>query len=65
MALTVPKTAFAGAIFEAFLARFKASMAVFNAETAPSLSLGCWDSTSMVETWSLMWWRENREGWGL
>ena len=65
MALTEPKTVFAGAILEAFLARFKASMVAFNAETTLSLSLGCWDSTSMVETWSLRWWRENREGWGL
>ena len=53
--LTEPKTILAGAIAEAPFARFKASMAVFNSETASSRSLGRWDPTSMVEI------RDNRE----
>ena len=48
--LTEPKTALAGVMLEISLARFKASMAAFNAETAPSRSLGLWDLASMVET---------------
>ena len=47
--LTEPDTFFAGVIFEIFAARFEA-MAVFNAEMAPSLRLGCWDPVSMVGT---------------
>ena len=49
MMMTEPKTALAGGILEIFM-RFKASMAAFNAEIAPSRSLGRWDSASMVET---------------
>ena len=50
MTLTEPKTALAGAIVEASLARFKVSMALFNADIVSSRSLGCWDPTSMVGT---------------
>ena len=46
--LTEPDTFLAGAIFEIFIARFEASMAMFNAEMAPSLPSGCWDLASMV-----------------
>ena len=48
--LTEPKTAPAGVILESSLARFKASIAVFNVEIAPSRPLGRWDLSSMVET---------------
>ena len=48
--LTEPKRALAGAILESFFARFKVSMAVFNADIAPSRPLGRWDLTSMDET---------------
>ena len=48
--LTEPKTALAGVILEISFARFKASMAIFNAEIAPSRPLGRWDLGSMVET---------------
>jgi len=45
-----PKTALTGGILENFSARFKASMAAFNAEMVPSRPLCLWDSASMVET---------------
>ena len=47
--LTEPKMALA---LETSFARFKASMAAFNADIAPSrpFKFGRWDSTSMVET---------------
>ena len=48
--LAEPKTALAGVILATSFARFKASMAVFNAETVPSRSSGCWVLCSMVET---------------
>ena len=48
--LTVPKTALAGVTLDASFARFKASMATFNAEMVPSHSLGRWDPAFMVET---------------
>ena len=48
--LAEPKTASAGTMLETSLARSNASMTVFNAEIVPSLPLGRWDSTSMVET---------------
>ena len=38
-----------GAILEIFSARFKATIAAFNAEMAPSGHLGRWDSASMDE----------------
>jgi len=48
---TEPKIALAGVTPEASFARFKASMAAFNAEIVPSRPFGRrWDSTSMVET---------------
>jgi len=48
--LTEPKIALAiGGILD-ILAGFKASIASFNAEIAPSRPLDGWDSTSMVET---------------
>jgi len=37
-------------MLEISFARFMASMVVFNAEIAPSLSFGRWDVASMVET---------------
>ena len=40
--------AFAGGILEIF-ARFKASVAAFNAEIAPSRPLGRWDLASMTK----------------
>ena len=46
--LTEPEMFFAGVIFEIFFARFEASMAMFNAEMAPSLPSGRWDPASMV-----------------
>ena len=48
--LTEPKTAFAGVMLETSFARFKASMATFNAEMVPSPPLGRWDLASMVKT---------------
>ena len=48
--LTEPKMALAGVALETSLARFKTSTAAFNAETMPYLSLGRWDSASMVES---------------
>ena len=48
--LTEPKTALAGVILEISFARFKASIATFNAEIAPSRSLGRLDPAFMVET---------------
>ena len=45
---TEPKTALAGVIVEASFARFKASMAAFNVETAPSRSLGRLEGSAMV-----------------
>ena len=50
IALTEPKTALAGVILESSFARFKASMATFNAEIMLSRPLGRWGSASMVET---------------
>ena len=45
-----PNTALAGGKLEIFTV-FRASMASFSAEVAPSRLLGCWDSTvSMVKT---------------
>ena len=49
------KTILADVILEFFSARFKASVAALNAETAPSYPLGRWDSVSMVEV--------RRKGW--
>jgi len=48
--LTEPKTALAGVILASSFAKFKASMAAFNAEIAPSRPFGRWDSAFMVET---------------
>ena len=48
--LTEPKTALAGVMLDISFARFKASMATFNADIAPSRSLGRWDPAFMVET---------------
>ena len=45
-----PKTALAGGILEIFSARFRDSMAVFNAEMVPSCPLGRWDSAFLVGT---------------
>ena len=42
--------AFAGVTLESSFARFKASMAAFNAVTAPFCPLGRWDSAFMVGT---------------
>ena len=50
VALAEPKTASAGAIVETSLAKSNTSMTVFNAEIVPSLPMGRWDSTSIVET---------------
>jgi hypothetical protein len=46
----VEKTVLAGVILVFFSARFKASMAAFNAEMGSSRHLGRWDSAFMVET---------------
>jgi hypothetical protein len=46
----VTKTVLAGAIVETPSARFKASMAAFNAETGSSRPLGCLDPALIVET---------------
>jgi hypothetical protein len=40
----------AGVILEIFSARFMASMAAFNEETAFSRPFGSWDLVAMVET---------------
>jgi hypothetical protein len=48
-ALTVPKAALAGVMLEIFSARFMASMAAFNEETAFSRPFGRWDLVAMVE----------------
>jgi hypothetical protein len=48
--VTEAKTVLAGAIGETFFARLVASIAAFNAGTAPSGLLGCWDSAFMVGT---------------
>jgi len=58
--LTEPKTVLAGAIAEASFARFKAWMAVFNAEMGSSRSLGRWDPTSMVDNIETRGSRERR-----
>ena len=50
--LTVPKTALAGAILAISFARFKVSMAAFNAETVLSRPLGRCDLASIVEAGS-------------
>jgi len=62
--MTVPRIALAGGKHEVF-ARFRVSMAAFNAEVAPFRPLGCWDSASIVETggsWERTVWREGYEG---
>ena len=46
--LTEPKTALAGVALETSFARFMASIAAFNSETAPSRRR--WELASMVET---------------
>ena len=50
IALTEPKTALAGVILESSFARFKASMAAFNAGIMLSRPLSRWGSASMVRT---------------
>jgi hypothetical protein len=49
-ALTEPNAALAGAISTMSFARFKASMAIFNEERAPSRPFGRREFASMVET---------------
>ena len=49
MTLTEPKTAFAGAMLAMSFARFKVSMAAFNAEMVFSRPSDSWDSDAMVE----------------
>ena len=48
--LTDPKTALAGVTLDTSFARFIASMAVFNAERAPSCRFGWWEFESMAKT---------------
>ena len=48
--LTEPKTALAGVMLETSFARFMASMATFNEETAPPLRFCLLELASMVET---------------
>ena len=51
MALTEPKTAFAGVTLETSFARFMASMATLNEEIIPSLPFGRWDTVaSMIQS---------------
>ena len=49
-ATTVPKTAVAGVMLEAF-ARFKPPVATFNSERVPSRPFDRWDSSATVERW--------------
>ena len=60
--LTGPKIALAGAIFELFSARFKTSMAAFNAEVALSCSFGRWGFASIVEGRDEVWRKGCEEG---
>jgi hypothetical protein len=48
--LTELKTVLMGVILEVSSASVKASMATFNAEVAPSRSIGCWGFASVVGT---------------
>jgi hypothetical protein len=48
--LTEPKTALAGVTLETSFARFKASMATFNAERRPPHPFGRWESVAIAET---------------
>ena len=52
---TLENPGFPGAIFELFSARFKASMAAFNAEIASSCSFSCWSFVSVVESQDEVW----------
>jgi hypothetical protein len=46
---TEPKTALAGVMLEISFARFRPSIATFNAEMAPSRPFCCWDVVAIVE----------------
>jgi len=47
--LTVPKTALAGVMLETSFARFRASIAMFSEERAPSRPFGCWDLVAIID----------------
>ena len=63
--LTDPKTAFAGVTLDTSFARFIASIAVFNAERAPSRRFGWREFESMAETRrccvKAVWWQAVRK----